>query len=158
MKIVNWREWSLRCDEEATERAYRAVTKGGADGCTCAYCRNYVQARESLYPAEILRLFSELNVDYRKEAEACQYNRVRPGVRLCGVWYHFVGNVLKGKDRVITLPSGATQMRPDRFTESLEIWFWERSDLAHASFKGLPLVQMDFTLEVPWVLDEPEPE
>lgn len=150
MKTVTWREWSLNCDEEATKNAYQAVAGGGADTCTCNACRNYARARETLFPQEMLGLLSELGIDYRKEAEASRYNRVRSRVHLYSVWFHFVGSIGAGKPPEILFP--------DKINESLSIGFHERRDLPHHPFRGKPLVQVDFLAEVPWVLDEPEPE
>ena len=109
-----------------------------------------MRAREGLFPAELLGLLSELRIDYRKEAEVCQYNRVRPRVHLYSVWFHFVGSIGAGKAPGI--------LCPDKINETLRIGFREDRAVAHDPFLGKALVQVDLLVEVPWVLDEPEPE
>lgn len=43
-------KWEFDCDRQATQQAYSRVKAGGADTCTCKGCRNFVRARETLYP------------------------------------------------------------------------------------------------------------
>jgi hypothetical protein len=99
----------------------------------------------------MLRLFGDLKIDYRKEAEAGRCNRSRPGMHVYTGWFHFVGRILFGMDTT-------TNLCPDKISDSLSIGFSEASAPALEPFVGRRLVQMDLGLEVPWVLDEPEPE
>ncbi|MDQ3755101.1 MAG: hypothetical protein M3371_10255 [Acidobacteriota bacterium] len=73
-------------------------------------CWNFIEARQIIYPDEVLRLFDQLGVNYKREAEAYHMTRLDSGLHLYGAWLHF-------------------------------------------------LVQIELTMEIPWILkEEKEPE
>ncbi len=137
--------WILEFDAERTRAAY-AESTNGAHSCTCSYCRNYVAVRDSQYSTDLMNLLDKLGIPLHKEAEVYEIGPgFSPGLRLYGGWYHFVGRIVNPGAQVKLASPGGT------------VWsvsFAARHDLAPESFRGLPLVQLDFTVELPWVLEE----
>jgi hypothetical protein len=139
---IPYREWIFNCDVEATRKAYDSIVSGGAQQCGCAYCLNFIEWRQSNFPAEVLDLFAELGIDYRKEVEAYQMARSASGLHLYGAWFHFVGRIVK------------QPVAPENLTRQFSIDFLNKSDLAAKGFAGRPLVQVEITAEVSWLLEE----
>ena len=53
--------WVIEHDALATRAVYD-VASGGAHGCECAYCRNFVAVRDREYPRGFLDLLSALGI------------------------------------------------------------------------------------------------
>ena len=119
---LTYRDWILECDVDATRRAYEGLLHGGAEECGCSGCRNFIEQREFVFPAEVLNLFGRLGMNYRRDAEIYHIARMESGSHYGG-WFHFVGNILKE-------PIGPVKIE-DRFT----IDFLNDRSLAAKSFE-----------------------
>jgi hypothetical protein len=139
-----FRGWRLAYDAPATAKAYAATRPIGPESCGCSYCRNFIQARSQIYPNDLRLLAGIVGIMPLTETEVWEYCAVseeRPTLRLYGGFFHFVGNVVANPD-----------------VQSEEVRFSARRDLLPESFGSSPVVQVEFTLEVPWLLtDEPPP-
>lgn len=163
MDQVTYKRWTLRVDREATLQAYAATPNGGSDECICLYCKNFAAAREHVYPEEFRTLLEQLGIDYRKEAEVWECSAAKSRIRFYSGLFHFIGAIVSIDERevprCITLKQ--TNMRlaggKEPIGDSFAVAFSDRRDLIHTAFEGLDLVQLDFDVEVPWVLDE-EPD
>ena len=144
MTQITYRNWTFDCDVEATRKAYDSISAGGVETCECSGCRNFLVQRELVWPEEILRLFDELGVSYKRDAEIYHTARLPSGLHLYGGWFHFVGTIQNEPIGPVTL---------GRFT----IDFLHNRDLAAKAFEHYPLMQIEITVEIPWVLAE-EPE
>jgi hypothetical protein len=60
--------------------------------------KNYVAYRDKVFPKEIIQLFSDLEIDFRKEVEITTWEKLPNGLHHIGGWFHFKGQVLTGKD------------------------------------------------------------
>jgi hypothetical protein len=143
MTEITYRNWILDCDVEVTRAGYDAISAGGAETCDCAGCRNFLAQRDSVFPAEVLKLFGIMGVDYKRDAETYHMAQLEPGLHLYGSWFHFVGAIVKE-------PIGPATL--DNFT----IDFIPNNDLAAKAFQNQRLVQIEITVKLPWVLSEPE--
>lgn len=147
MTQIHYRDWIFDCDVEATRRAYQSILVGGAERCECSGCRNFVSQREYIFPKELLNLFGQLGISYKRDAEIYHIARMESGLHLYGGWYHFVGHILKQ-------PIG-----PAKLDEHFTVDFIVSRSLAAKSFGNQPLVQVEITAEVPWILkEEKEPD
>jgi hypothetical protein len=158
--LVTYKKWAFRVDREATLQAYSAVAKGGPDECGCLYCRNFVAARELVYPGEFRALLERLGIDYRKESEVWEVSPDKSRIRFYSGLFHFIGAIASGDRHEppcrVTLRQTNTTLTDgsEPIGDSFAFVFSNRRDLVRAPFKGHNLVQMDFFVEVPWVLDE----
>ena len=145
MTKINYRDWIFDCDVEATLQAYESILAGGLEGCSCSECRNFLGQRKSVFPEEVVNLFAQLGINYKRDAEIYHTARLESGLHQYGGWFHFVGSILKQ-------PNG-----PAKVNERFTIDFLVDRALAAKSFGNQPLVQVEITAEVPWVLkDEKE--
>ena len=152
---VSVRRWEIDVLLEETRRAYAARGQGGPEACGCLHCRNFAAARSFAYPAEALAILTFLGVDSSCEAEVWHYGEVSPGVHLYGGCFHLAGRLHAGADasRQATQSSWIMDLAP--VTESFRLGVSTKLTLVPKSFKGLPLVQLDFQAHVPWLLAEP---
>ena len=142
-----YRDWLFECDPSGTRTAYQQIVQGGAEGCTCAPCRNFLAQRDQVFPAEVLNFFAELGVDYQRDAEIYHIAKLESGSHLYGGWFHFIGKIEKQ-------PPGPAQV-----SEGFTIDFIHASHLAAPSFAAKPLVQIKITAELPWIVrEEKEPD
>ncbi|MGD9587707.1 MAG: hypothetical protein AB7Q37_08565 [Pyrinomonadaceae bacterium] len=146
MARLVYRDWILSCDVDATREAYEGIDFGGAEACDCYLCRNFLLTRPRVFSAEILDLFAKLGIDHRKEAESYHIAPIANGLHLYGAWFHFVGQIVQQPDS------------PTKLSEHSTIDFFAKRDLAAESFANKPLVQVELTLTVSWLLDEEEPD
>jgi len=145
MNKILYRDWIFDCDVEGTHRAYERILTGGLEECHCSGCRNFLEQRESVIPDEVMNLFGQLAINHRRDAEIYYAAPLESGLHLYGGWFHFIGSILKQ-------PNG-----PANVGEHFTIDFLPSQDLAAKSFGDQPLVQVEITAEVPWVLEEKEP-
>ena len=143
MTQITYRDWILDCDVDATHVAYQTISAGGAESCDCAGCRNFLAQQDAVYPAEVLNLFNELAVNYKRDAETYHMAPLEFGLHLYGSWFHFVGAIVKE-------PIGPATL------DNLTIDFIPNNALAAKAFENQRLVQIEITVKLPWVLSEPE--
>lgn len=143
MTQITYRDWILDCDVEATRAGYETISQGGAESCNCSGCQNFLAQRDSIYPAEVVDLFDRLGVNYKRDAETYHTARLAAGVHLYGSWFHFVGAMAKE-------PIGPATL------DNLTIDFIPHNALAAKAFENQPLVQIEITVKLSWVLPEPE--
>jgi hypothetical protein len=134
----------IRFDREATVTAYRAVQSGGADQCTCVYCRNFAVQRANVYPPDFRALLDQLGIDPRKEGEVYDVAGAHEfKARPTGGWFYFVGELLEKGERL---------MQADDF----QYWFQPSFPRPPACF-GEHVAAIEFLARVAWVLDESPP-
>lgn len=149
--------WEIRCDPDATRKAYASVFRSGPEECGCAPCRNFMAARAQVYPAEVLALFEKLGVSPDREVEIYHMARLTPGRHFYGGWFHLVGSILSGADAWKRVAENVWQPDLEEMNENFSMGFSSRLGLVRSPFAGLPLVQLEFTAKVGWVLASAEP-
>jgi hypothetical protein len=151
--ILKYRDWEFEVDTLVTRRTYERILESGAESCTCGDCRNYVASRDNVFPEEILRLFEDMGIDYRKEVEIITWEVLSNGRHQISGWFHFAGRVLKGKDYRIPLPGGGFTYELTKINDNFEIGFAEGSDLTFFD-KEYNLVQVQFMTSIDWISDK----
>lgn len=157
LKSLRFGRWEISCDAEATRAAYASVPIGGPEECGCEPCRNFAEARPQVYPANVLDLFEQLGISPEKEAEIYHMARLSSGRHLYGGWFHFVGSILSGADATKQIGDNLWQPDLEAANENFSFGFSSRLELVRKPFTGVPLVQLEFTAKIPWVLPSPEP-
>jgi len=144
--VAQFGESRYTCDRAATLAAYRQAEAGGSSTCDCAGCRNFVAARDRVFPEEFLLFLDSLGIDPTKDGEVYHVARRTPGFHYYGGWYHFVGVLeLTGDFPPVDFGGG--------FSSHMCLASAPRLD----ALQGLKVVQLCFNADsVPWVLDEPE--
>src|SRR6202011_4967756 len=116
------------------------------------HCRNFAAARTQVYGQPVLAIFDRLGIDREREAEVYHNARIAPGLHSYGGWFHFVGILVSGADSRGPIRDDLWTLDLQPATLRLSVGFTAGVRLVPASFKGLQLVQLEFTAEVPWVL------
>lgn len=140
MMQINFHDWVLECDVEATREAYSIVEKGSADSCSCNYCKNFVALRDEVFQEGIAELLETLGVDYKKDAET--YEATLEKNKHCyALWFHSIGRIIK-KGEPVTLKN------------KLIVYFLESKSLSFDVFENKNLIQIEIENAVlPWVLE-----
>ena len=142
MQTMSFRGWVLEVDPDATRRAYAALPSGSPEVCGCLECRNFVAARPSVYPAEARELYAQLGIDPAKEAEIYRKVELESGLHSYGGWHHLIGRILTDPGGIVTI------------TDHFVLYLSDRPALVPNSFRGQPIVQVEFLAEVAWALEE----
>jgi hypothetical protein len=158
MEAIHFGRWELAADPEATRKAYAGILKGGADECPCEPCKNFIAVRLRVYPAEVLDLLDKLGISFSRETEVYHMARLRSGKHLYGGWFHFVGSILSGADAAKQVADNVWRPDLENVTEDFSLGFSSRIELLRKPFEGKPIVQVEFTANVPWVISSPEPK
>src|ERR1700739_3434777 len=157
LESIRFGRWEINCDAESTKRAYLSVTTGGPEKCGCEPCLNFAAARVQIYPAQVLTLFGRLGISPKREVEVYHMARLSSGKHLYGGWFHFSGSIISGSE---AWKEAAENLRTPDFeevNETFRLGFTSRLGVVREAFEGLPLVQLEFTAKVPWVLPSTEP-
>jgi hypothetical protein len=153
METLTYRDWTFEFDKQLTIDTYSQIKESGADSCKCNDCKNYVAYRDKVFPDEILRLFCDLGIDYKKEVEITNWEKQPNGLHHIGGWFHFKGKVLKGKDSMIPLPNGGFTFDLTQISDNFSIGFSEGNDLTFFDDKN-GLVQIEFDTFITWIIDK----
>ena len=157
MDAIRFGRWELLYDPELTGKSYASVTVGGPEECGCDPCLNFIAARQQIYKPGVLELFRKLGISHDREVEIYHLARVSPGRHLYGGWFHFVGSIASGADAAMQVTENSWRPALEKTSESFSLGFSSRLGLVRRPFKNLPLVQLEFMAEVPWILDKAEP-
>jgi len=154
---VQFGRWTLSGDYDVTRAAYAAISVGGPEERGCTHCLNFAAQRSKVYPAIVLELFEKLGIQSNREAEIYHMARLETGNHLYGGWFHFVGSILSGTDAAKQIAKNLWQPDLESQSEFFSLVFSARTGLVRDPFKGLPLVQFEFTAKILWVINAEEP-
>ena len=79
-QTVNFGDWTFEVNRDLTERMYLRLPSSGADTCLCNDCKNYTTFRNNVFPEQILNLFNDVGIDYKKEVEIPPYETLSNGL------------------------------------------------------------------------------
>lgn len=148
---MKFKDWTFIVEKTRTKLRYKEVIQSGADSCKCEYCLNYAMNRENVFPNEIIELFDQLGIDYRKEVEVTEWETFENGRIHIGGWFHFIGEILEGEKYKVPLPNGGTTYKLTKITDNFSIGFDYGNDLTFFD-NNEELVQVEFDTVIPWVL------
>ena len=95
---------------------------------------------------------NSVGVDPFKEAEVYELGPMGEGYTLNAGWWHFIGAVeIEGKP-VFLEPDPASRSR-----EWNVLFLGQKADLKLKTLPPAPLIQVEFTAKLPWVLNDPYP-
>ena len=152
-RTIDFHGWHFVVDPERTREAYASILDRGAHCCSCLYCKNFVAQRECELPEDIRSLFNLVGIDPLKDAEVWQAGPLEGGYTVYGGWWHFIGEVVTEGETPIRLKPVATGLGRD-----WEFVFLDKtSDLKLSSLPTAPLVSVQMTVWLPWVLKESFP-
>lgn len=144
---LKFEEWTFEVDKDITQETYKSVIRGGAEGCVCGDCLNYLTYRETVFPEIIKDLFINLGLDYRKDVEIVTYP-MQDEFSTIGGWFHFKGKILSGKDCNVPLPDGGNNLGLININDDFSIGFTNKSWLTFFTDKT-NLVQVEFMTIIP---------
>lgn len=157
LESVRFGRWRISCDAETTRRAYASVATGRPEECACQPCLNFAAARGQIYPLQVLTLFEKLGIPPSRGAEVYHMARLSSRKHLYGGWFHLVGSILSGGDVRNQIRENLWREETEEVSENFSLGFSFRLVFVRGAFAGLPLVQLEFTAKVPWVLQATEP-
>jgi hypothetical protein len=132
----------------------------GAQKCGCSGCKNFEAVRPQLLEGPLGVVLTQLGISPPWEVEVYELGRAASGLHLYGGWFHFVGTIDSGDSALRPIkenPSGKT-LDFEPLSSTLSVAFHTDLSLVRPSFMGLQLVQLEIKAELPWVIDEREPE
>jgi hypothetical protein len=153
MKEIDFGRWKLICDPEST-----AVSQGSPEKCGCEPCLNFAAARDQTYGPNVRALFANPGISFNREAEIYHMARLESGRHLYAGRFHFVGTIISGADAAKQIGERNWQPDLERTTDDFNLGFSSRVALIRKPFAGLPIVQLEFSAKVPWVLACPAPQ
>ena len=133
--------YEIEFDRDATAACYARIRVPGPEACGCAYCCNWIAARENGLPTEFRHLLSEFGIPTDGEIEVWE----TPGQTLphfYGGWYFIVGRILSG-ELGHTFAIGSFQLS-----------FMPMHSYAVSEFEDQVVCQMDFYTETAEYLSE----
>jgi hypothetical protein len=158
LKQLEYGRWTLSIDPAATKAAYAKVISGGPEECGCEPCLNFAAQRHEIYSPAVIALFESLGIQSNREVEVYHMARLESGKHLYGGWFHFVGTIVSGAEAAKQISENTWRRDLEIESEDFSLGFISRVELVREPFKGLQLVQLEFTSHVPWILAAKEPK
>lgn len=158
MRRIKFKDWEFEVDTELTRRTYAKVENGFSEGCDCNYCLNYYPQKDDIFPKEIKNLFKDLGIDYHKESECISSFNISEfsntdeylaKLHGYGGWFHIAGKIISGKD----LDGNLNVYDITPITDKFSIGFKKEKSLNFFE-SDVPLVQVEFAVEIPWIIGE----
>lgn len=142
--VMEFGQYKIDVDIKRTREFYERA-EPVSKGCSCDGCLNFEKAVGRL-PLAVTTFFTNLGIDLRKVCE-CYVNCTNDDETvLYGVFLHICGTLLHGDS---AWEEDATFcVSPDFY-----ISFQEALSLLEEDFP-LPVIQLDFSANIPWVLDK----
>jgi hypothetical protein len=134
---------TVRYDRDATVAIYGKMVGGFAEKCGCVFCKNFATQRNLVYPASFRALLEQLGADPNKEGEAFECAPVEDGCHLYGGWFYFVGELVTAGERNCNAPDS-------HYFE----YFFTKAHPNDRVFDGGPMLALEFTTHVKWVLED----
>ena len=108
------------------------------------------------YPRDFREIAEALGIDLSKPAELCHYGLPATPVRLTGGWFHVVGSMESGRDawKGDGPPSSARTADFEKLASGAEFGVHSDAQLVADVFKDAPLIQIEFLVNVPWLLGD----
>lgn len=144
--------WLVSAEAEATRLVYRRIERSPADECVCDYCKNFVAVRSEAYPPEVIAAFELVGIDWRKELEISHYGGLPSGLYVYEGSFQFAGQLESGPDS-----QTSKQTNFHRLTSRFEIGVLQ-IEKASSPFSELPVIQVEFSVELPWRYHATEPD
>ena len=148
--------YELEIDRDRTHAYFQTAPEDL--GCDCAGCRNFTAAVKR-FPQEVLELFDQFGVDPAKPAECYAICAKGRQAVLYGGFYHICGRILRGKEPWVAVGENVRHL-DERYSIELpgnfSVFFTEEIHLPEPGFPA-PMIQMEFTGEAAWVLNEENP-
>jgi hypothetical protein len=151
MKNERIGSWIVEYDTDATRLAFDDVASSGPEECACRGCKNWLMAREVVYPKEFLNLLKRLGIDPKKESEVYDIAVVpiKPNVHYYGGWFHFFGRVSRASDEMPeTIPVN------DTFSYAFHS---SPAPGPNVFVNSIDSCRIEFNAEAPWVISDAEP-
>jgi len=160
MAAVYIGRWVISPDVARTRLAHSRLTRSGVAECSCDPCRNFEAYRAELLRGPLGFLLDTLGVDPPWEVEAIHYGRMGANRHAYSAAFHVVGELLAG-GAAWRAVDGRNDLKTADFDElapGLSVGCHTDCQLVREPFLDLPLIQVDIVVELPWVVNLPEPE
>jgi hypothetical protein len=158
MNIVKYGDWEFDVDFAATQIVYSTISEGGAQTCTCTYCKNYIAQIDSIFPKDIIKLLSDLGIDYSKDYEVWQYAKLDNGLHQYGGCFHFIGS-FRGESCQVKIDDNTYKLVLNEVAPNFSIGFSHPLYITQSFFNdSQAVVEVNFGFLAPWVIDEEESE
>jgi len=146
MQEIKIHKWILEVDVEKTYEQYKSAKW---DLCDCTDCLNYYKAMNN--PSEEQEeLFKKLGIIPSKCVHLSEYGPFEEGLHLYNGCYHIVGKIKEGE------PVDTSSWNEENTADinGFSFVFSNDLDFVPGSFPR-PVIQMDFTVSIPWVIEDP---
>lgn len=146
MKELKIHNWILEVDVKNTYEQYKNKEW---DLCDCTYCLNFFQAMKTT-SSKLTDLFNSLGIIPSKCVHLSEFGPTESGLYLYMGCYHIIGRIKEGK------PVDTSSWDDHNVAEIDNFSFVFSKDLIFVpGSMPSPVVQLDFSVEVPWVIEEP---
>ena len=142
-QTIKINDWILEIDVEETKKQYLKKW----DLCDCLYCLNFYEAMKSRSEIE-LQFFNRLGINPSQCNHLSHFDPQENGLHFYIGCYHIVGKVSHKTPLEIINSDDAIEI-----SNNLHIGFSNDLEFVPGGFTR-PVLQLDFEIEVPWVLAE----
>ena len=148
--------WTLRLGVDSTRRAYSSIDVGSPECCGCDPCLNFAANRDANFPSAVRDFLTAAGISTDREAEIYHNCRLDSGLHSYGGWFHFVGEILSGGDAYVAIDERSGTHDLHDFGSNALAGVSTKTALVSPAFDGHRILQLEFAVEIPWVIDAAE--
>ena len=152
--VFTFGNYTVDIDVEKTKQTYKKLPLI-SQRCNCDGCQNFEKSVNTL-PSSVRSFFDAIGIDLKKIAECYVNCKNQDGSLIYGGFCHVCGTIIQGKSPWVTISETHSYYNPDlpyHLNDNFCISFQEECLLVENQFEG-PLLQIEFTATIPWVLDK----
>lgn len=142
--ISSFRDWTFEINQKLTQCIYTNILCGKSGAAKESIYQSYLTNREKHFPTEIIELFEELGIDFKKEHRI--NHKILDNGHVCFDGnFQFIGNLIKGNSCKIELSKDYTLFELVPITENFSMGFHQDE----APFFNQHIIHVEFSLTIP---------
>lgn len=152
--LLDFGDFRVDVDVEATREFYNKFGKTVLEDCGCCNCRNYYEAITNVSD-KVKSFFNSLGIDPQKSPEATWWDTDENGVAYYSVYFHVVGTIVNSVEIYMPYGDGGTILNLENFHEidkGFSVGFTSETFLLEKDFPK-PCIQLEIEAYLPWVID-----
>lgn len=144
MDKVRLNEWVIEIDVEKTREQYQKTW----DLCDCLYCLNFYEAMKQRSEIEY-SFFNKLGINPSRSVHMSHFDPDSKDNKHFYIGcYHIVGKISEETPAKVIKTAQVINVSDD-----ISVWFTKQLEFVPGNFER-PVLQLDFQVHLPWVLEE----
>lgn len=110
-----------------------------------------------MFPEAVRQFMDNAGICMSRETEIYHNGVLESGLHSYGGWFHLIGRLVEGTDTSVPIDGNSGTFDLHDFSSECHIGVTAKTQLVHSAFSARELLQLEFAVEIPWVISDVEP-